>query len=122
MNTLAIELRTVTAQSVSVTKDALRVDLSDGRTVSAPLAWYPRLLHGTPKERNKWRFIGNGEGIHWPDLDEDLSVESLVLGRPSGESQRSLKSWLARRAAKRRATKERSHQQTRASRQRRTRS
>ncbi len=122
MDTLAIELRTVTAQSVSVTKDALRVDLSDGRTVSAPLAWYPRLLHGTPKERNRWRLIGDGEGIHWPDLDEDLSVEGLVLGRPSGESQHSLKAWLARRAAKRRATKERSHPPTPAPRQRRTRS
>ncbi len=122
MDSLAIELRTATAQSITVTNDALCVDLSDGRSVSVPLAWYPRLLHGTPKERNNWRLIGNGEGIHWLDLDEDLSVEGLVLGRPSGESQRSLKAWLARRAAKRRPAKERSRPRTRTPRQRRTRS
>ena len=112
MDSLAIELKAMTAQSVTVTEDALCVDLSDGRSVSAPLAWYPRLLHGTPKERNKWRLIGDGEGIHWPDLDEDLSVENLVLGRPSGESQRSLKAWLGQRAAKRRTTKKHSNSRT----------
>lgn len=104
MNSLATEIRMVAAQRVSVTEDALCVDLVDGRTVSAPLAWYPRLLHGTPKERSKWRLIGDGEGIHWPDLDEDISVESLVLGRPSGESQRSLTAWLEQRATLRRQT------------------
>ena len=99
MNSLVIETRIATAQRVTVTEDALIVDLSDGRTLSVPLAWYPRLLHGTPEERNNWRLIGNGEGIHWPDLDEDISVESLVLGKPSGESQRSLKQWLEQRTA-----------------------
>ncbi|HLO33060.1 MAG TPA: DUF2442 domain-containing protein [Anaerolineales bacterium] len=94
MTTLAIELRMVSAQNVNVTDDALIVDLSDGRTVSVPLAWFPRLLHGTPTERNKWRLIGDGEGIHWPDLDEDISVENLILGKPSGESQKSFKKWL----------------------------
>lgn len=89
-----MELRTVSAQDVTVTEDTLIVDLSDGRTVSVPLAWFPRLLHGTPAERNQWRLIGDGEGIHWPDLDEDISVENLILGRPSGESQKSLKKWL----------------------------
>ena len=74
---------------VAVTKDALAVDLADGRTVIAPLAWYPRLLHATSDERKRWRLIGRGEGIHWPDLDEDISVEGLLAGRPSGESQRS---------------------------------
>ena len=119
MKSLAIEVKAVTAQNVAVTEDALQVDLSDGRTVSVPLAWYPRLLHGTPKERNRWRLIGDGEGIHWPDLDEDLSVEGLVLGRPSGESQRSLKAWLARRAAKRRtAPKRKSHLRAQSSSQR----
>src|SRR3970040_599314 len=98
MNTLAIEIRSIAALRVTVAEDALSVDLTDGRTVSVPLAWYPRLLHGTPKERNKWRLIGEGEGIHWPDLDEDISVESIVLGRRSGESQRSLKKWLEKRA------------------------
>jgi hypothetical protein len=97
MTTLAIELRMVSAQNVQVTDDALIVDLSDGRTVSVPLAWFPRLLHGTPAERNKWRLIGDGEGIHWPDLDEDISVGNLILGKPSGESQKSFKKWLEAR-------------------------
>jgi hypothetical protein len=98
MTTLAIEFRMVSAQNVNVTDDSLTVDLSDGRTVSVPLAWFPRLLHGTAEERNKWRLIGNGEGIHWPDLDEDISVENLILGKPSGESQKSFKKWLEARA------------------------
>lgn len=100
MTTLAIEIRMVSAQSVNVTEDALTVDLSDGRTVSVPLAWFPRLLHGTPAERSKWRLIGDGEGIHWPDLDEDISVENLILGKSSGESQKSLKKWLETRTKK----------------------
>ena len=100
MTTLAIELRMVSAQNVQVTDDALIVDLSDGRTVSVPLAWFPRLLHGTPKERKNWRLIGEGEGIHWPDLDEDISVENLILGKPSGESQKSFKKWLEKRKSK----------------------
>lgn len=98
MTTLAIELRMVSAQNVQVTDEALIVDLTDGRTVSVPLAWFPRLLHGTPEERNKWRLIGDGEGIHWPALDEDISVENLILGKPSGESQKSFKKWLEARA------------------------
>jgi len=100
MTTLAIELRMASAQSVQVTSDALIVDLSDGRTVSVPLAWFPRLLQGTPKERKNWRLIGEGEGIHWPDLDEDISVENLILGKPSGESQKSFKKWLEKRGKK----------------------
>ena len=98
MTTLAIEFRMVSAQNVQVTDEALIVDLSDGRTVSVPLAWFPRLLHGAPEERNKWRLIGDGEGIHWPALDEDISVENLILGKPSGESQKSFKKWLESRA------------------------
>ncbi len=86
------------AQKVMVTDDTLAVDLNDGRTISVPLAWYPRLLHGTPEERNNWRFIGEKEGIHWPDLDEDISVENLLMGKPSGESQGSFKRWLEKRA------------------------
>ncbi len=107
MKSLEIETRIIAAQDVTVTESALTVDLRDGRTVSVPLAWYPRLLHGTPKERNTWRLIGEGEGIHWPDLDEDISVESLLAGRPSGESQRSLKEWLEQRT--RRAQNQPSH-------------
>jgi hypothetical protein len=69
----------------------------DGRTISVPLAWYPRLVHGTPEERNKWQLIGGGEGIHWPDLNEDISAENLILGQRSSESQRSFKRWLDER-------------------------
>ena len=94
MSTLAIEIRTALAGNVSVTDDSLIVDLDDGRTISVPLAWFPRLLHGTAEERSNWRLIGKGEGIHWPNLDEDISVEGIVFGRPSGESQRSFRRWL----------------------------
>lgn len=87
----------VKIQNVTVTDDTLMVDLDDGRTVLAPLAWYPRLLHGTPAERAKWRLIGRGHGIHWPDLDEDISIRNLMLGQPSGESQTSLQRWLDQR-------------------------
>jgi hypothetical protein len=85
------------ATSAAVTDDALTVELSDGRSVSVPLAWYPRLQHATAEERGKWRLIAQGEGIHWPDLDEDISVASLIAGRPSAESAASLQRWLARR-------------------------
>ena len=95
----------MTAQRVTLTEDSVVVDLTDGRTVSAPLAWYPRLFHGTAEERDNWRLIGGGEGIHWPDLDEDLSIESLICGRPSGESQSSLKHWLETRKARERRTR-----------------
>ena len=97
MSTLAIEIRIALAENVSVTEDSLIVDLDDGRTISVPLAWFPRLLHGTVEERNNWRLIGKGEGIHWPDLDEDISVEGVLFGRPSGESQRSFRRWLEKR-------------------------
>ncbi|MFO8034332.1 MAG: DUF2442 domain-containing protein [Candidatus Bipolaricaulota bacterium] len=92
-------VRVAGARNTTITDEVLTVELDDGRVTSVPLAWYPRLLHGTPEERANWRLIGNGEGIHWPDLDEDISVEDLVLGKPSGESQRSLKRWLEARAA-----------------------
>ena len=94
MSTLVAEVR---AQSLVVTEDGLNVDLSDGRSITVPLAWYPRLLHGTPEERNNWRWIGDREGIHWPDLDEDVSVENLLLGKASGESQDSFRRWLEKR-------------------------
>ena len=83
--------------AVAVTDDVVQCELSDGRTVSAPLAWYPRLVHSTPAERAHWRLVGRGEGVHWPDLDEDISVEGVLAGRPSGESQASLKRWLESR-------------------------
>lgn len=94
MNISGTELRAALARSVSVTEDALIADLADGRTITVPLAWFPRLAHGTPAERNNWRLIAGGEGIHWPDLDEDISVESLLAGRRSGETQESLRRWL----------------------------
>jgi hypothetical protein len=94
MSTLVAEVR---AQSLLVTEDSLIVDLSDGRSITVPLAWYPRLVHASREERNNWRWIGDREGIHWPDLDEDISVENLLLGQPSGESQDSFRRWLERR-------------------------
>ncbi len=98
MSTSVTELQTAKAIEVSVTDDTLTVDLADGRTLSVPLTWYPRLWHGTPEERRNSRLIGEGVGIHWPDLDEDISVEGLLLGKRSGESPSSLQRWLDARA------------------------
>jgi hypothetical protein len=84
-------------QSLSVGKDNFSVELTDGRTIVVPLTWLPRLFHGTPAERANWRWIGGGIGIHWPELDEDIAVEDLLLGRPSGEGQDSLRRWLEHR-------------------------
>jgi hypothetical protein len=92
------EIRIPSARDVVITEDALTVSLDDGRALSVPLTWYPRLWHGTPEERGRWRLIGDGRGIHWPDLDEDISVEGLLEGRRSGEGQSSLKKWLDRRS------------------------
>jgi hypothetical protein len=86
------------ATDVSVNDDELAVDLLDGRTIIVPIVWFPRLVHGTAKERKNWRLIGQGEDIHWPDLDEDISVYNLLAGQPSGESQRSFQSWLETRS------------------------
>lgn len=98
MSSSATEIRTPSARHVDITEDALTVSLTDGRMLSVPLTWYPRLWHGTEQERGRWRLIGDGRGIHWPDLDEDISVEGLLDGRHSGESQTSLKEWIERRA------------------------
>ena len=100
MSTLTAERHLINAQNVLITEDSLVIDLYDGRTISVPLAWYPRLLHGKPKERNNWRFIADGEGIHWPDLDEDISVENILSGKTSKESQHSFKRWLEKRKQK----------------------
>jgi hypothetical protein len=100
MSISGISLGEAMAQSLSVTDDALIVDLTDGRTITVPLIWFPRLSHGTPDERTNWRLIGNGAGIHWPDLDEDISVESLLAGRRSSETQESLRRWLNTRASR----------------------
>ena len=79
---------------VSVTDDTLSVDLEDGRTISVPIGWYPRLAHGTPEERANFQISGAGYGIHWPDLDEDIGVEGLILGKKSTESPASFEKWL----------------------------
>lgn len=97
MNSSAVEAREALATRVAVSDDTLSVELADGRTIAAPLAWYPRLAHATPAERGSWRLIGGGLGIHWPALDEDISVANLLAGQPSAESQSSFKKWLAGR-------------------------
>ena len=91
------EMEIPNAERVSLTEDTLSVELSDGRSISAPLSWFPRLLQATSVERGRWRLIGKGEGIHWEALDEDVSIESLLAGKPSGESQASFKKWLESR-------------------------
>lgn len=97
MTTSAAETVMPLATDVAVSEDTLTVELSDGRTVSAPLAWYPRLLQATSTERRTWRLIARGEGIQWPDIEEDISIASLIAGRPSAESAASLQRWLAAR-------------------------
>lgn len=87
----------ILARNVRVAADAFTVELSDGRALSVPYAWYPRLQHGRPEDRENWELIGDGDGIHWPELDEDISVEGLLAGRRSGESERSFRAWLERR-------------------------
>jgi hypothetical protein len=99
MTTLVIDSSALRAIAVHLTDDTLVVDLADGRSLSAPLAWYPRLLQGSPAERSNYRLIGSGEGIHWPDLDEDVSVEGILAGRPSGEAPASFQKWLDSRPA-----------------------
>ena len=99
MTISTVEMEVSFAEEITVTDDMLTVALSDGRVVSAPLSWFPRLVHATEEERNHWRLIGRGQGIHWDALDEDISVEGLLAGRPSAESATSFKKWLARRAS-----------------------
>jgi hypothetical protein len=101
MNSSMAEIQ-IAILRVHVTADTLTADLSDGRTISVPLTWYPRLLHGSVKERNRWRLIAKGHGVHWPDLDEDVSIENLLLGQSSGESQSSFRRWLEKRASDKR--------------------
>src|SRR6185295_1059619 len=100
MTTSSLATETAAAKHVKVTEHALIVELRDGRSVSVPIDWYPRLAEGRPSERRRWELIGPGIGIHWPDLDEDISVEALLLGLASNESSASLQRW---RASRRRA-------------------
>ena len=97
MGTSANRVSQPGAVRARITSDQLSVDLDDGRTITVPLAWYPRLVRGTESERNDWRLIGGGHGIHWEALDEDISVEGLLAGTPSGESELSFEDWMHRR-------------------------
>ncbi len=105
MNTSTVEIHDAKVLHLTISDDSLIVELSDGRSVSVPLAWYPRLLHGNLKERKNWRLIANGEGIHWEDLDEDISVENLLTGKPSGESQNSFRRWIEKRTSRTKASR-----------------
>ena len=100
MSISSVEIEVPNAERVEATEDTLTVELSDGRTISVPVGWYPRLVHATQSERDNWRLIGQGHGIHWEDIDEDISVEGLLAGKPSGESQRSFKEWLQGRQSR----------------------
>jgi hypothetical protein len=97
MSSSTLEARGAVAIRVEVSEDTLSVELGDGRSIAAPLAWYPRLVHATSEERATWRLIGGGLGIHWPAVDEDISIANLLAGQPSCESQASFKKWLAAR-------------------------
>ena len=97
MSTSSLAAETPTATNVKVGSDTLTVTLRDGRTLTVPLNWYPRLAAGTPHERRRWQLIGPGIGIHWPALDEDISIEALLLGLPSNENAASLQRWRAGR-------------------------
>lgn len=94
MTSSTIEIQTPMAKDLAISADELTVKLSDGRAISVPLDWFPRLAHATPGERGNWRLIGQGEGVNWPDLDEDISVEGLIAGKPSAESKGSMRRWL----------------------------
>ncbi len=100
-NTSATDALSAAAKSVSVSEDTLTVDLVDGRTISVPLAWFPRLVHATKRERQAWRLIGRGEGIQWTEIEEDVSVAGLLAGRCSVETEESLRKWLAARRERR---------------------
>ena len=97
MSISALEIREARAQSIEVQDDSIVVQLVDGRTIIVPLAWYPRLRYGSPDERQHFQILGDGAYVHWPDLDEDLSIDGMVAGHRSGESAMSLKRWLSSR-------------------------
>ena len=98
MSTSANEVIKPCATNVDVTADTINIELSDGRGISVPLSWYPRLEHASPDERKMWELLGSGLGIHWPEIDEDISIEALIVGKPSNESQDSLNKWLESRS------------------------
>lgn len=93
MTTFHLETEPVVVR-VDIADDHLRAHLADGRIISVPLSWYPRLLHATPEERSNYEIGGRGRGIHWPAIDEDISVQNLLEGRKSDESESSLRRWI----------------------------
>ena len=93
MSTSVTETSAARVADVAITNDTLAVTFCDGRSILIPLTWYPRLVHATPQERNHWRLLDDGRGIHWEDVDEDISVANLLAGRPSGESVASFARW-----------------------------
>ena len=97
MSTSVVEMQIPDAVDVVMSRNTLSVALSDGRTISIPLDWYPRLAHATEAERANWRLVGRGHGVHWEEIDEDISVQGLLVGNPSAESQSSLERWLRMR-------------------------
>jgi hypothetical protein len=97
MTTLILETEPIASQ-VSLTDDKLIVDLADGRSISVPLVWYPRLMYASPAERQNWQLLGDGYAIEWTDIDEHIGIEGLLAGRRSGESQKSLERWLSTRS------------------------
>lgn len=97
MSISALEVREARAQSIEIHDDSIAVQLVDGRTIIVPLAWYPRLWYGSPDERQHFEILADGTYVHWPDLDEDLSIDGMVAGHRSGESAKSLKQWLSSR-------------------------
>jgi hypothetical protein len=99
-HSVTLTLTPVKIINVAISDDTLAVDLEDGRTIAVPIGWFPRLAHGTPAERANFQISGAGYGIHWPDLDEDIGIEGLILGKKSTESQASFERWLQRRRSK----------------------
>ncbi len=97
MHSVVVTVALPKITQVHITEDTLSVDLEDGRTISVPLSWYPRLVYATPEERRNFQIAGAGYGIHWPDIDEDIGVEGLLFGKRSTESAASLARWLESR-------------------------
>ena len=96
MTTLVLEADPV-AVDIEMNDNTFTVNLTDGRALTVPLEWYPRLYHASKAERNNWQLLGDGYAIEWPDLDEHIGVEGLLAGRRSGESERSIQRWLGQR-------------------------
>lgn len=99
MTTLVLEQEPV-AVKAALTSTHLVVELADGRSLTVPLDWYPRLLHGAESERQNWQVLGDGYAIEWPDLDEHIGIEGVLAGRRSGESETSFERWLASRGSR----------------------